>query len=188
MAFADPREVLVLRSARGGIHRYPLRRTSQLWLSPGGRYALTGDLALKTSGVCLHAGFGGVNVYDTVSGRRRFVHFKGCAGRPVWDGDQHLALATARTLLVIDPATGRTRRIGALDRRSPTPVAFAPGGRIVFGARAWYSATPTSQPAALSGSLFKGLWFGAGRAYVTDPSGALLTTPADGFGRTALVR
>jgi hypothetical protein len=89
---------------------------------------------------------------------------------------------------VLDARTGHARRIGALDPHAPAPVAFAPGNRIVFGAHAWYSATPTSQPAALSGSLFTRLWFGAGRAYVTDPAGVLLTTPAAGFGETALVR
>jgi hypothetical protein len=171
---------LVLRSARGGIHRARVVSDAPLFLSPGGRYALAGDVLV-----------------DTVTGHTRQVP---SGGVPVWSADEHVAREVpGRRLLVLDARTGHARRIGALDPHAPAPVAFAPGNRNVFGAHAWYSATPTSQPAALSGSLFTRLWFGACRqgipargrgcrAYVTDPAGALLTTPAAGFGETALVR
>lgn len=160
---------LVLRSARGGIHRARVVSGAPLFLSPSGRYALAGDVLV-----------------DTVTGHRRRVP---SGEAPTWSADERFArVIPGRRLLVFDARTGHARRIGALDPRAPTPVAFAPGHQIVFGERAWYSATPTGQPAPLSGSLFSRLWFGAGRAYVTDRAGALFTTPAAGFGRTALIR
>ncbi len=188
VATLGARHTVALWAAGHPVRRFRLRHDSALFLSPGGRYALAGDLS-RVAGVCLRDDrFGGVYVLDAFTGAKRLVRLpRGCATEPAWaPGDARLATQVGHQVWIVDPATGATVKLA----NALGPLAFTPdGARLVYGTYRWSSVPVTGgAPTPVTGPGFapdpfaprqepfqRDVWFAGQRAYVIGAGGALFT-------------
>jgi hypothetical protein len=173
------------------VRRLRLRHDADVFLSPGGRYLLAGDVS-QDPRFCLSGGrTGGVDAVDLSTGRRVFVRLpRGCAVEPAWStGDTRFATQVGSAVWIVDPATGRTVKVPG----AGGPLAFTPDGtRVVAGGRQWSIVpvgggplTPVTgagfvpDPSAPQLQPFqRDIWFAGSRVYAVGRGGALFTAAA----------